>query len=53
VSGETDRSLHALKQPVLQHEHEPRRCRACPVVIFQFALSPYEEWQKLAWTGRS
>ncbi len=22
-----------------------------PVVIFQFALSPYEEWQKLAWTG--
>ena len=22
-----------------------------PVVIFQFALSPYAEWQKLAWTG--
>jgi phosphate transport system permease protein len=22
-----------------------------PVVIFQFALSPYEEWQQLAWTG--
>lgn len=22
-----------------------------PVVIFQFALSPYEEWQSLAWTG--
>lgn len=22
-----------------------------PVVIFQFALSPYEEWQKLAWSG--
>jgi phosphate transport system permease protein len=22
-----------------------------PVVIFQFALSPYEEWQRLAWTG--
>src|SRR5882724_11138080 len=22
-----------------------------PVVIFRFALSPYEEWQKLAWTG--
>jgi phosphate transport system permease protein len=22
-----------------------------PVVIFQFALSPYEEWQKLAWAG--
>jgi phosphate transport system permease protein len=22
-----------------------------PVVIFQFALSPYKEWQKLAWTG--
>jgi phosphate transport system permease protein len=22
-----------------------------PVVIFQFALSPYENWQKLAWAG--
>jgi phosphate transport system permease protein len=22
-----------------------------PVVIFQFALSPYEEWKQLAWTG--
>ncbi len=22
-----------------------------PVVIFQFAMSPYEEWQHLAWTG--
>jgi phosphate transport system permease protein len=22
-----------------------------PVVIFQFALSPYTEWQQLAWTG--
>jgi len=22
-----------------------------PVVIFQFALSPYSEWQQLAWTG--
>jgi phosphate transport system permease protein len=22
-----------------------------PAVIFQFALSPYEEWQRLAWTG--
>jgi phosphate transport system permease protein len=22
-----------------------------PVVIFQFALSPYENWQHLAWAG--
>jgi phosphate transport system permease protein len=22
-----------------------------PVTIFQFALSPYEDWQRLAWTG--
>jgi phosphate transport system permease protein len=22
-----------------------------PVVIFQFALSPFEEWQALAWAG--
>jgi phosphate transport system permease protein len=22
-----------------------------PVVIYQFALSPYKEWQDLAWAG--
>jgi phosphate transport system permease protein len=22
-----------------------------PVTIFQFALSPYADWQRLAWTG--
>ena len=22
-----------------------------PVVIFQYAMSPYENWQKLAWAG--
>ncbi len=22
-----------------------------PVVIFQFALSPYQDWQHLAWGG--
>ena len=22
-----------------------------PVVIFQFAMSPYEDWQRLAWGG--
>ena len=22
-----------------------------PVVIFQFAMTPYEDWQKLAWAG--
>jgi phosphate transport system permease protein len=22
-----------------------------PVVIFQFAMSPFEEWQHLAWAG--
>ena len=22
-----------------------------PVVIFQFAMSPYDDWQKLAWAG--
>jgi phosphate transport system permease protein len=22
-----------------------------PVVIFQFALSPYKDWQHLAWAG--
>jgi len=28
-----------------------RRWRGLPVVIFQFALSPYKDWQALAWTG--
>jgi phosphate transport system permease protein len=22
-----------------------------PVVIFQFAMSPYSDWQELAWAG--
>jgi phosphate transport system permease protein len=22
-----------------------------PIVIFQFALSPYANWQKMAWAG--
>jgi phosphate transport system permease protein len=22
-----------------------------PVVIFQFAMSPYKDWQELAWAG--
>ena len=22
-----------------------------PVVIFQFAMSPYQDWQNLAWAG--
>jgi phosphate transport system permease protein len=22
-----------------------------PVVIYQFALSPYKDWQELAWAG--
>ena len=22
-----------------------------PVVIFQFAMSPYSDWQQLAWAG--
>ena len=22
-----------------------------PVVIFQFAMSPYEDWKRLAWVG--
>jgi phosphate transport system permease protein len=22
-----------------------------PVVIFQFAMSPYEDWNQLAWVG--
>jgi phosphate transport system permease protein len=24
---------------------------ALPLVIFQYAMSPYDDWQRLAWTG--
>ena len=51
ISGETAPLLFtALNNPFFSLDlNGPMP--SLPVVIFQFALSPYEEWQKLAWTG--
>ena len=43
--------VHRAQQPVLEPRTSTRRWRACRSTIFQFALSPYEDWQQLAWTG--
>ena len=43
-------AVHRAQQPVLElNLNAP--VASLPVVIFQFALSPYKDWQKLAWTG--
>ncbi len=43
-------ALHRAVQPVL--DQRPRQPMASlPVTIFKFAMSPYENWQKLAWAG--
>jgi phosphate transport system permease protein len=51
ISGETAPLLFtALNNQFFQANlNEPMP--SLPVVIFQFALSPYKDWQKLAWAG--
>jgi phosphate transport system permease protein len=51
ISGETAPLLFtALNNQFLKFNLlEPMA--SLPAVIFQFALSPYEDWQRLAWTG--
>jgi phosphate transport system permease protein len=51
ISGETAPLLFtALNNQFFSSDvNEPMA--SLPVVIFQFALSPYKEWQQLAWTG--
>ncbi len=51
VSGETAPLLFtALNNQFFQANlNEPMP--SLPVVIFQFALSPYQDWQRLAWAG--
>jgi phosphate transport system permease protein len=51
ISGETAPLLFsALNNSLLSFDlNHPMA--SLPVVIFQFALSPYEDWQKLAWAG--
>ena len=51
ISGETAPLLFtALNNQFYSHDLNAPMS-SLPVVIFQFALSPYEDWQKLAWTG--
>lgn len=51
VSGETAPLLFTALNNQFFSANLNAPMPSLPVVIFQFALSPYEEWQKLAWTG--
>ena len=39
------------QRPSRQHLVVPPRRGNLPVVIYQFALSPYDNWVNLAWGG--
>lgn len=51
VSGETAPLLFTALNNQFYSTNLNAPMSSLPVVIFQFALSPYEDWQKLAWTG--
>jgi phosphate transport system permease protein len=51
ISGETAPLLFTALNNQFGGTNLNAPMASLPVVIFQFALSPYEEWQKLAWTG--
>ena len=51
VSGETAPLLFTALNNQFWSTDLNAPMASLPVVIFQFALSPYEDWQKLAWTG--
>lgn len=51
VSGETAPLLFTALNNQFWGANLNAPMPSLPVVIFQFALSPYEDWQKLAWTG--
>ena len=51
ISGETAPLLFTALNNQFFSVNMNQPMPSLPVVIFQFALSPYEEWQKLAWTG--
>jgi len=51
ISGETAPLLFTALNNQFWSANLNAPIASLPVVIFQFALSPYEEWQKLAWTG--
>lgn len=51
VSGETAPLLFTALNNQFFSVNLNAPMASLPVVIFQFALSPYPEWQALAWTG--
>jgi len=51
VSGETAPLLFTALNNQFWSTDMNAPMASLPAVIFQFALSPYDDWQKLAWTG--
>ncbi len=51
VSGETAPLLFTSLNNQFWSSDLNAPMASLPVVIFQYALSPYEDWQRLAWTG--
>ncbi len=51
VSGETAPLLFTALNNQFYATNLNAPMASLPVVIFQFALSPYADWQQLAWTG--
>src|SRR5476651_796283 len=51
ISGETAPLLFTALNNQFWSTDMNAPVASLPVVIFQFALSPYKDWQKLAWTG--
>jgi phosphate transport system permease protein len=51
ISGETAPLLFTALNNQFWSTNLNAPMASLPAVIFQFALSPYADWQKLAWTG--
>ncbi|MBU1690186.1 MAG: phosphate ABC transporter permease PstA [Gammaproteobacteria bacterium] len=51
ISGETAPLLFTALNNQFWSSNMNQPMANLPVVIFQFAMSPYEDWQRLAWAG--
>ena len=51
ISGETAPLLFTALNNQFWSDNMDQPMANLPVVIFQFAMSPYDDWQKLAWAG--
>jgi len=51
ITGETAPLLFTALNNQFWNSDMSKPMANLPVVIFQFAMSPYEDWQKLAWAG--